>query len=119
MINELKQVIVVRKDLGLPKGKLCVQVAHAAVTAYIEARKKNPEWANKWLLEGQKKIVVVVKDLDELLRIYEEASKSDIPVALIRDAGLTTVPPGTITCVGIGPAPACIIDRITGKLKLL
>ncbi len=117
--NNLKQVILVRKDLGLPKGKLCVQVAHASLSAYLEAEKKHPEWAQKWLNSGQKKIVLKVNTLDELLEIYNKAVQLDLPTVLIRDAGLTVLPPNTITSVGIGPAPENIIDKITGHLKLL
>jgi len=117
--EDYKQVIVVRTDLGLPKGKLCVQVAHAAITAYLEALKIRKEWADAWLNSGQKKIVVKVKSLEELLSIYNKAKNAGLPCCLIKDAGLTVVPPGTITCIGIGPAPARLVDNITRGLKLL
>ncbi|MCD6491558.1 MAG: peptidyl-tRNA hydrolase Pth2 [Candidatus Njordarchaeia archaeon] len=119
MKSTIKQVIVIRTDLKLPKGKLCVQVAHAAVTSYNLAVKMHPEWAKTWLLEGQKKIVVKVKDIEALLKIYNQAKAANLPVAIIKDAGLTVIPPGTITCIGIGPAPNHLIDPITGNLKLV
>jgi len=110
----LKQVIVVRKDLKLSKGKLAAQVAHAAVSsAEISKFKK------QWIEEGQKKIVVKCDSLDELLKIYEETKRLSISSALIQDAGLTEVPPGTITCIGIGPDEEEKIDKITKNLKLL
>ncbi len=117
--STFKQVILVRKDLALPKGKLCVQVAHASLTAFLETRRRHPQWAEEWLEQSQKKIVLKVNDLKELLEIYNKAKQIKLPVALIRDAGLTVLPPDTITCVGIGPAPEDILDKITGHLKLL
>jgi len=116
---ELKQVIIVRKDLKLPKGKLCIQVAHAALSAYLETLEKKPEWAKKWLESGQKKILVKVDNLDELYERMKIAIELDIPNFLVKDAGLTVLEPGTITCLGLGPAPAHIIDKVTGDLKLV
>ncbi len=116
---ELKQVIIVRKDLKLPKGKLCVQIAHAAVSAYIETKKRKPEWANEWLNQGQKKIVVKVGSLVELEKRKKIAEELGLPAVLIADAGLTVLEPGTITCLGVGPAPSDIIDKVSGDLKLL
>jgi len=116
---DIKQIIVVRKDLDLPKGKLCVQVAHAAVAAYIETSHKYPKWASEWLKRGQKKVVLKVSDQKELLSLYERLKAMNIPVVLITDAGLTVLPPNTITCIGIGPIPSNIIDPITRELKLL
>jgi PTH2 family peptidyl-tRNA hydrolase len=37
---------------------------------------------------------------------------------MITDAGLTQVPPGTVTCLGIGPVKASVIDPITGDYPL-
>ena len=58
-------------------------------------------------------------DEKELSALEEAADDLGLPHALIVDRGLTQVPEGTVTCLGIGPAPAGLIDRLTGKLKLL
>jgi PTH2 family peptidyl-tRNA hydrolase len=116
---EYKQVIVVRTDLKLSKGKLAVQVAHASVTAAEIARNKYRDWWEKWMKEGQKKVAVKVETLEELLELKNMAEKLDLPHALIRDCGLTEIPPGTITTLGIGPAPEKLVDKITGTLPLL
>ncbi len=47
-----------------------------------------------------------------------EATRLRVPKAMISDAGLTELAPGTTTCIGIGPAPASVIDQITGSLPL-
>lgn len=114
-----KQVIIIRSDLKMSIGKIAVQAAHASVSSAEECKRINIEWFNQWFIEGQKKIVLKVQDLEELLKIYDKARSMKFPVALIEDAGLTELEPGTITALGIGPAPSEQIDKITGNLPLL
>jgi len=116
---EHKLVVVVREDLDLAKGKLAVQVAHASVTAALEAKVRAPKWFSAWLREGQKKVVVRASGLDELIVLRKHAIELKLPNALIEDAGLTVLPPGTTTCLAVGPAPASLVDHVTGKLKLM
>ena len=113
------QNIVVRADLKISKGKLCSQVAHAAVSAAEEARRLKPSWWRGWLKEGQRKVVLKVGSLEELLEVKKVAGELGIPTALVQDKGLTEVPPGTVTCLGVGPAPIELVDKVTGKLKLV
>jgi len=114
-----KQVIIVRKDVKMSVGKIAAQVAHAAVSAAEITRKTRRKWYKEWMIEGQRKIVLEVDSVDELLKIYDLAKEKNLPVALIKDMGLTELPPDTITTIGIGPAPENIINSLTGKLKLL
>jgi len=114
-----KQVIVVRTDLNMSQGKTAAQCGHAAVSAAEEARKHFQEWWRTWLKEGQCKIAVKVGSTQELLDLERKVKELKLPAALISDRGLTELPPGTVTCLGIGPAPSKEIDRITGKLALL
>jgi PTH2 family peptidyl-tRNA hydrolase len=116
---EYKQVIVFRTDLKLGKGKLAAQAGHAAVSAAEEARKRHRSWWEAWLFEGQRKIAIKVKGEKELGELETQAKELGLPNALIVDRGLTQVPEGTVTCLGIGPAPEGLIDKLTGKLKLL
>lgn len=109
-------MIVVRDDLRLSRGKLAVQVAHAAVTGYIKSDKA---LRKKWLDEGQKKIVVKVNSLESLFEIKEKAERAGFVTGIVRDAGLTEIPPGTVTALVIGPDEEKKIDRITGNLPLL
>lgn len=114
--TELKQVIVVNDALQLPTGKLAAQVAHAALAAYLNA---SPDARRQWLCDGMTKIVLKCEDENTLLKLHAEAAKLTLPVALVRDAGHTVVPTGTMTCVGIGPGEAGLIDSITGGLRLV
>ena len=117
-----KQVIVLRRDIGMGRGKAAAQAAHASVEAVLKAlrssRRAWNEWLERWLEEGQEKVVLRAESEGELLRIFEEASRAELPASLVRDAGKTQLQPGTLTAVAVGPAPEEVIDKITGHLKL-
>lgn len=113
---EYKQCIVIRMDLCLSKGKLAAQVAHAAVSACEHAKQTIRD---AWKMEGQKKVILAVANLEEIRELEEEAKRFSFPTAMITDAGLTEIPPGTITALGIGPAKSEELDKLTGHLKLL
>jgi len=116
---EIKQVIVLRKDLRMGIGKIASQVGHAAVLGVERSRKYNKLWLMNWFNEGQPKIVVKVNSFEELLQVQSDAEKFMMPLVVVQDRGLTQIPTGTVTCIGIGPAPSDIIDKVTSKLKLL
>lgn len=102
--------------MKLSKGKLAAQVAHASLSAFLNA---NILARRKWLKHGQKKVILKVSSLDELIDIEKKVNKSKLSYSLIKDAGLTHIPPGTITTLGIGPESEDKIDGITGHLKML
>jgi peptidyl-tRNA hydrolase len=112
----MKQVIVVNRSLALPKGKLAAQAAHAAVGAFIVATEQSQV---AWLQVGMPKIVVYAADANALIQLEARAREQHIPACLVHDAGRTILPAGTITCLGLGPAPAERIDRLTGELPLV
>lgn len=112
----MKQTILIRQDLNLPKGKLAAQCAHASVEAVLRSDKDK---VSKWRKDGMAKIVLKVKDLKELQHYNQSAKDSGLVSALITDAGRTTVSPGTVTALAIGPDEDEKIDRITKDLKLL
>ena len=116
---EYKMVIVTRKDLNLSTGKLAAQVAHAAVACTLDTKKENSKWFSKWQIEGAKKAVVKVDSEKDFYPLKEKADELKIVSHIISDAGLTEIPPGTKTVLGIGPAPSNLIDQITGDLQLL
>lgn len=112
----LKQVILVRKDLKLPKGKLAAQTSHASVEAVFNSEK---HIVDEWRKQGMKKVVLKVEDKKELFQMKDIAENHNLKTAVITDAGKTVVMPGTVTCMAIGPAQEDEIDKITKHLKLV
>ena len=107
--HDYKMVVVVRTDLGMSVGKMVAQACHAAVSASEESKRtKTKDW-RRWMNTGGKKVALEAESLEEL----------DITNVLIQDAGHTEVPPGTVTCLGLGPDQAMNIDSVTGDLPLL
>jgi len=115
---ECKLVIVVRTDLGISKGKMAAQVAHAAVNCSLKSKKSDSSNFKRWYNEGQKKVVVKGTNESSLRELQQHARDVGLTCSLISDAGLTEVPPGTVTCLGIGPASETKINDITGNLSL-
>lgn len=136
--GEPKQVIVMRKDLNMRKGKMIAQGAHASLGVILHMMNTEEKthfdgvtpitvytlhadgYVRDWLKKKFTKIAVYVNSEAELLAIYEKAQDVGIPSVLITDSGLTEfagVP--TKTCCGIGPWRRSEIDEITGHLPLL
>ena len=115
-MKDYKQVILVRKDLKMSKGKMSAQAAHASVDAVLKSDKAK---VKAWQDEGMKKIVLKVKSKEEVYRYNQEAKDAGLKTAVITDAGHTVVEPGTVTCCAIGPDDEDKIDDITGELSIL
>ena len=111
----MKQAIAARTDLGMGRGKLAAQVAHASLSAYEDAA----ESARKaWKGSGQKKIVLKVSGEQAVFDVASAAERRGVPNAVIRDAGHTQLDPGTVTAVAVGPAEDDEVDAVTGDLSL-
>jgi PTH2 family peptidyl-tRNA hydrolase len=117
-MSHIKQVIVVRTDLEMGKGKIAAQVGHACVLGAESVRKSHPDWFKTWW-NGQEKIVLKVSGPKELDEIKKHAIDLEIPWSEVTDAGHTQIAPGTTTCISLGPAPEDLIDKVTSELKLL
>jgi len=116
-----KMVIVVRSDLPMGRGKTAAQCAHAALECCRQTfnNKKRQLMFESWLRNGQPKIVVKIPNEEELLTLANKAQRAGLITAIIKDAGLTQIKPGTITVVGIGPGSNEVIDSLTTRLRLL
>lgn len=142
MADTVKQVIVVRKDLNMRKGKLAAQVSHASlkvildrmhvekvsITTHGVSEPRFREYSmvipksgalHKWLSGLFTKIVVYVNSEKELMDLYIEAQLTNLPHALVCDAGKTEFKEPTYTALAIGPAESEKINLITGGLQLL
>lgn len=117
-MSAIKQVIAVRTDIKMGRGKTAAQVGHACVLAAEAARASHPDWWDEWW-DTQEKVVVRVPGYGDLEEIRREAARAGLPHYMVRDAGHTQLAPGTATCVSVGPAPEHLVDRITGDLSLL
>ena len=115
----VKMVLVVRHELGLSAGKSAVQVAHAAVMLALDEKVRRRREFRLWLEQGQRKVALRVETLAEIEALRRKAEGLGLPTVLVEDAGLTEVPPGTRTVLGIGPGTAGSIDKVTGNLPLL
>lgn len=112
-----KMVMVVRSDLGMGKGKIAAQCCHACLGAYKRAATQDDSFF--WERFGSTKIVVKVDSEQELMLINALAEKDGVPAYLVRDAGRTQIPEGSLTCLGLGPSSEEKLAKLTGKLKLL
>jgi len=110
-------VLLVRADLGMGRGKIAAQAAHAAVTAALSTL-GSPAF-DAWVRDGQPKVVCRVESAEELHAVVERALGSGVAAGIVHDAGRTQVEPGTPTCGWVSPERAERIDVITGDLRLL
>lgn len=127
-----KQIIVLRKDLNMRKGKMVAQGAHASMAVILNQMGVNSngdrmlygngmsDALQQWLSGHFTKICVSVNSEQELLDLHAAVSAAGIPCSLIKDSGFTEfngVP--TYTAVGIGPEFPSVLDSFTKHLPLL
>lgn len=134
----VKQVLVVRKDLNMRKGKIGAQCAHAAMKVFFDRKSINTrkdrggevvgyelkvqltEDMHQWVTGIFTKICVYVNSEEELLALKAKADALHLPTALVEDNGLTEFHGQlTKTVLAIGPADSSLIDTVTGYLPLL
>ena len=114
-----KMAIVMRADLNMSIGKMIAQACHAAVSCSEETKRTQTKHWRRWRDEGAKKVALQADSYEELEELSAKAETLNITYVMIQDAGQTEVPPGTTTCLGIGPHQEQFIDKVTGKLPLL
>ena len=106
-----------RSDLELSAGKLAVQCAHAAIGSLKQAKKTHSRMVQRWQETASRKICLSVDDEEDLMYFLGLVEEASLPYSLIEDAGLTEVAPGTVTVLGVGPAPRHTMDHLFSELK--
>ena len=112
-------VVLVRRDLNMSAGKSAAQVAHAAVGCSLKARKHAIAQFDRWRSAHGRIVVLAVDDLHVLEDHLDEAKTHRLVHHVVTDAGRTEVAPGTVTVLGIGPAPKSVLDVLVGHLEPL
>lgn len=130
-MNDVKQVIVIRRDLRMRRGKEISQGAHASMAwlterlAPVSSHPDNPflvslnDAQRAWLAGNVRKVTCQVPGEAEILALKEKADALGFEAHVITDAGLTEfggVP--TVTCIAIGPDYDTLVNQVTGELAL-
>ena len=127
-MKRIKQVIVMRHDLKMRRGKQIAQGAHASMSFLTRRLQASGQTSladcsdaeRQWLTEGFAKVCCRVNSEGELLEILAQAREAGLEVHMITDSGKTEFHgQPTNTCLAIGPDEAEKIDPITGELELL
>ena len=106
-----------RSDLKLSAGKLAVQCAHAAIGSLKQAKKTHSRMVQRWQETASRKICLSVDDEEDLMYFLGLVKEASLPYSLVQDAGLTEIAPGTVTVLGVGPAPRHTMDHLFSELK--
>ena len=128
-MTELKQVILIRKDLKMRRGKEIAQGSHASMAFLMEPIRQQLSQSSitfefsmsekAWMLSGMAKVCLRVNSEDELLDYHQKALSHGLKSHLITDSGRTEfsgVP--TLTACAIGPDKVDSIDLVTSDLEL-
>jgi len=118
-LEPCKLVLVVRTDLGMSSGKIAAQCGHATLACYKALYKTNPGLLRHWERTGQAKIALKATSEEDLLEMEAVAKSLNLCARAIHDAGRTQIAAGSRTVLGIGPGPVELVNRVTGKLRLL
>jgi len=116
---EHKLVCVVDASLKMGKGKIAAQVGHLCMEVALGLERNRPRLLQIWTRLGQAKVVLKALDTEEMHLLIDRAKEANLLTWSIRDAGRTQIPSGSMTVIGIGPAPVEQVDAVTSYLKLL
>lgn len=102
-------------------GKIAAQASHATLcnykvfTSHVRLRSLLPRGEST----GQVKIALQANSEKQLEKLQAKAISLGLVARVVRDAGRTQIPAGTVTVLGVGPGPMAVVDKVSGDLKLL
>ena len=129
-MQRIKQVILIRKDLKMRRGKEIAQGSHASMEFIISQLRQNMRdntatavtlnaEETAWAMGGMAKVCLQVNSEQELLDYHHKATEAGLKSFWIRDSGRTEFNGvATMTACAIGPDDVDKIDAVTGTLTL-
>lgn len=120
-MNKAKIVLVIRNDLNMSEGKIVSQTSHAVADLIMNNEHSSPlywELFDLWSQTGMKIVTLCCDSQDQITRIENTCKELKVPHTVVRDAGRTQVPEGSVTCMGIGPLAEQTAKKLTGNLAL-
>lgn len=105
-------------------GKIAAQCSHATLACFKKLARADPDSPlgkilARWENLGQANIALQVKGREEILDLRRKARAAGLTAEVVQDAGRTQIEAGSVTVLGVGPAPKSAVDKVTGHLKLL
>ncbi|KAJ6627147.1 PTH2-domain-containing protein [Mycena sp. CBHHK59/15] len=119
VLEPCKLVLIVRVDLKMTPGEISSRCGHATLACYRALVKRNPQLVKHWERTGQAKIALKATSEKQLLELEALAKSLNLCARSVRDEGTTEVVQGPRTVLAVGPAPVELVNRVTGKLRLL
>lgn len=109
------------KQTSSPAGKIAAQASHATLYNYkvLTAHVRLRSLLRRWESTGQAKIALQANSEKQLKELQAKAMSLGLIARLVRDAGRTQIPAGSVTVLGVGPGPKAVVDEVSGDLELL
>ncbi|TFL06449.1 peptidyl-tRNA hydrolase PTH2-domain-containing protein [Pterulicium gracile] len=117
--EDCELIFIVRTDLGMSLGKIAAQTSHASLACYKTLQNSNAAMLHQWEVTGRKQSTYCCSDEETLLLLQARSQSLNICARSIQDAGRTQIAAGSRTVLGIGPAPARLLEPLVEGLSFL
>ena len=114
----VKQVIAIRKDKGLSKGEMLALIARASAAATQAISQERKQTHKEWIQSGQKKVVIRLGSLQELLNLERNCKITNI-LTKVLPSDSNNAKNNEPVVLAIGPASEAKLKTITDQFPLL